>query len=310
MDNIAIVIHGGAGPDSEFIKKNKKEYEEGLTRALDKAYEILKNKGKAIDAVEAAVNTLEDNPLFNSGRGSAINAKGEIEMDASIMNGQDLNSGAVAIVRNVKNPVSLAKAVMANTNYIFLGSEGALNFAKKINVDLEPASYFVTEHQFDEYAKKRAESYDSNREIVLEQINERFHGTVGAVAVDHEGNVAAATSTGGSPYCKEGRISDSCMIGIGTYANNATCAISTTGDGEYLIRGVIAHTVSSVMKYKKLDVQEACREVLFEGNKEVKGDIGIIAIDSKGTIAIEFNSERMHRGWKTNKGTEVKIYKE
>ncbi|MCW3104179.1 MAG: asparaginase [Bacteroidetes bacterium] len=310
MEKIGIVIHGGAGPDSEFIKKHKQEYEEGLRKALDKGYEVLKNKGKAIDAVEAAVNELENNPIFNAGRGSAINAKGEVEMCASIMNGQNLNSGAVAIVKNVRNPVSLAKAVMLNTSHIYLGGEGALNYAKSINIELEPESYFVTEHQYDAYAKKRKEAYASNRHIAMEQIHERSHGTVGAVALDHEGNIAAATSTGGTEFCKEGRIGDSSMIGVGSYADNSTCAVSTTGDGEYLIRGVIAHSVSNVMKYTKADVQEAARKVIFEENKDAEGDMGVIAIDRDCNIAIEFNSARMHRGWKTPKGTGVGIYKD
>lgn len=311
MSKIAIAIHGGAGPDSEFIKKNKEGYEQGLRKALEAGFNVLANKGKAIDAVEAAVNAMENNPLFNAGRGSAINAKGEVEMCASVMDGDSLKCGAVAIIRNVKNPVSLAKAIMKNSEHIYLGGEGALDYAQKINIALEPESYFITEHQFEEYDKKRKEKYDSNRSIATEQIRERSHGTVGAVALDSEGNVAAATSTGGTEYKKEGRIGDSSMIGVGCFADNNTCAISTTGDGEYLIRGVIAHSVSSVMKYKELSLQEACYEILFRENKDTDGDMGMVAVDVEGNICMTFNSERMHRGSMTSPDDiTIKIYKE
>ena len=311
MKKIAIVVHGGAGPDSAFIKAHVKDYKKGLEKALNAAYDILKNEGTAADAVEAAINAMEDNPFFNAGRGAAINAKGEIELCASIMEGKDKKAGAIAIVKNIKNPVSLAKAVMLNTNYIYLGGEGALNFAKKTDVALEPDSYFVTEHQFDEYSKKRKEAFDGNRDIALEQINQRFHGTVGAVALDCAGNIAAATSTGGTAYCKEGRIGDSSMIGVGSFADNATCAISSTGDGEYLIKSMVVHSISCIMKYKHKSLKAACREVIHVENKDSGGDMGVIAIDANGNIAIEFNTERMHRGWKTGEAkATVKIYKD
>lgn len=308
-NKLAIVVHGGAGPDSDFIKSHKKEYEEGLKKAVDAGFEVLKNHGSAVDAVEAAVNELENNPIFNAGRGSALNAKGEVEMCASIMNGRNLNSGAVAIVKNVKNPISLAKAIMQNTDYIYLGSEGALDYARSINIALEPESYFVTEHQFDEYKKKRRDAFDSNRDVASEQIKERGHGTVGAVAVDFQGNVAAATSTGGTAYCKEGRIGDSSMIGVGSYADNKTCAVSSTGDGEYLIRAVICHSISSMMKYKKASLKDAMNEIIHKDNKEVMGDLGVIGVDAKGNVFVSYNSERMHHGWRTSGSkTNVKVY--
>jgi beta-aspartyl-peptidase (threonine type) len=311
MKKIAIVIHGGAGPDSLFIKEHKEAYEKGLEEALEAGYKILEEEGTATEAVEAAVCALENNPLFNSGRGSAINAKGEVEMCASVMDGETLNSGAVAIVKNVRNPVMLAKSVMQNTKYIYLGGEGALDYAKRTSLELEPESYFVTEHQYDEYEKKRKEANSSNRDIAEEQINNRMHGTVGAVALDMKGNLAAATSTGGTAYCKEGRIGDSSMIGVGTYASNETCAVSGTGDGEYLIRGVVSHSVSEYMRLANKSVKEACRQVVQSDNKNIDGDMGVIALDRKGNIAIEFNCERMHRGWKTGKQKAVvKIYKD
>jgi L-asparaginase / beta-aspartyl-peptidase len=311
MKKIAIVIHGGAGPDSNYIRSHIRDYEKGLEEALDKAYEILKDNGKATDAVEKAVNMLENNPFFNAGRGSALNSIAEVEMCASIMDGKNRKMGAIAIVKNVKNPVSLAKAVMLNTNYVYLGAQGALNFAKKTNVELEPDSYFITEYQFDEYEVKRKESYDDNREAALDQIEKRFHGTVGAVALDHEGNIAAATSTGGTPYCKEGRIGDSSMIGVGTFADNNVCAVSTTGDGEVLIKNIIAHEVASLVRYAGKSLKAACKEVVHNQNDPSGGDIGVIAIDPRGNIAVDFNSERMHRGWKTGEGKAVvKIYKD
>jgi beta-aspartyl-peptidase (threonine type) len=311
MKKIAIIVHGGAGPDSPFIRTHIKGYREGLKNSVEAAYLILRENGKAVDAVEAAIKVLENNTLFNAGRGSAINAKGEIEMDACIMDGASKKSGAVSIIKNVKNPISVAKAVMLNTNYKYLGAHGALDFAKKINMELEPDSYFIAEHQFDEYTKIKMEAFDSNGELAEEEINQRMHGTVGAVALDQEGNIAAGTSTGGAPYCKEGRISDSSMIGIGTYANNQTCAVSCTGDGEYLMEGVIAHSISSVMAYKNRGVAAACKEVIKIENKGVQGDMGVIAIDSKGNIAIEFNCDRMHRAWKKgNEKTVTKIYKD
>lgn len=304
-------MHGGAGEDSRYIQEKQEEYKRGLQEAVDAGYEVLEKGGSAVDAVEAAVRSLEDNPLFNAGRGSAINAKAEVEMCASIMDGSTSKCGAVAIVQNVKNPVSLAKSVMLNTDHVYLGSHGALDYAQKINIALEPDAYFVTEHQYDAYAKERDKEFQSTAGTAKEQIKKRKHGTVGAVAVDENGNIAAATSTGGTENSKEGRIGDSSMIGVGCYANNRTCAISTTGDGEYLIVNVIAHSICAAMSYKELGVQEAADYIIIERNKDAKGDMGAIAVDREGNIAMTFNSERMHRGWRTSDGEEgVAIYRE
>jgi beta-aspartyl-peptidase (threonine type) len=322
MENFAIVVHAGAGADSEFIKKHKKQMEKGLADAAEAGYAILKEKGHAKDAVEAAVRALEDNPLFNAGRGAAINNKGQVELCASIMDGETLNAGAVAIVQNVKNPVSLARAIMDNTKHIYLGSAGAIEAAMEFDLQLEPDSYFVTEHQYEAYAKERKQSFQSvykaamndlnhklPASVPLTETNNRMHGTVGAVAVDQKGNVAAATSTGGTPNAMHGRIGDSSMVGVGSYANNETCAVSGTGDGEYLIRGCICNTISNYMKFTGASLEKACRYVVHAENKGVKGDIGIIAVSPKGEIAIEFNSERLLRAWK-KKGqkTVAKIY--
>jgi beta-aspartyl-peptidase (threonine type) len=310
MDKFAIIVHGGAGPDSNFIRDNQKKILEGLEEAIEKGYEILKNHGKATEAVEAAVNALEDNPLFNAGRGSALTAKAEVEMCASIMDGRTLNSGAVAIIKNVKNPVSLARSVMANTKYIYLGDAGAMEYAKKINIHLRPDSYFITPHQYDEYEKLRKEEAEHIRDIALEDIAQKMHGTVGAVALDMDGNLAAATSTGGTANAKPGRIGDSSMIGVGTYADNKTCAASGTGDGEYLIRGVITHSISQHMTYRRSTVTEAAKEVVHSDNKDIKGHIGVIGVDRDANIALEFNCDRMLRAWKKgNHATVSKIYR-
>jgi L-asparaginase / beta-aspartyl-peptidase len=307
-----IVVHGGAGQDSDRIREKSKEYRKGIEEAVNAGYKVLEEGGSSIDAVEAAVNSLEDNPLFNAGRGAAINARGEVEMDASIMSGKELNSGAVAALKNVKNPISLAKAIMINTNYICLAGPGALDYAKKISISLEPDAYFITEHQYDVYMKKRKEEFLNTRDIALEQIRERMHGTVGAVALDKEGNLAAATSSGGTENAKEGRVGDSAMIGIGTYANNLTCAISCTGDGEYIVRGAIAYAISSYMFYKGGKPRDAVKYVLHDVNASVKGDIGVIVIDKDGNIYVDQNCPRMHRGWRSSDDDkiEVKIYRD
>ncbi|HEX8517947.1 MAG TPA: isoaspartyl peptidase/L-asparaginase [Bacteroidia bacterium] len=304
-----LVVHGGAGEDSDYIRKHKKEYEEGIEKALEAGYGVLEDNGSAVDAVEAAVKALEDNPFFNAGRGSALNAKGEVEMCASIMDGKDLDSGAVAIVQYVKNPVSLSKAIMMNTNYRFLGAEGALDFARKIDIKLEPHSYFITEYQYDAFAKKRAEEFHDADNIALEAIKKKYHGTVGAVALDMKGNLAAATSTGGTPNCKVGRIGDSSMIGTGCYANNKVCGLSATGDGEFIIKAVLTNSIRCAMQYKGMPLSDAAQFIVFEENKEVKGDIGVIGLDPAGNVAMVFNSERMPRGYKIHgKKPFIKIY--
>jgi beta-aspartyl-peptidase (threonine type) len=302
MSKIAIVVHGGAGPDSEFIQKNSDAYKKGIKEAVDAGYSILEEGGSALDAVEAAVNYLENNPLFNAGRGSALNEKAEVEMEASIMNGKDLKSGAVSMVKLVKNPVTLARAVMEKTSHIYLGDKGALEFAQKVGLKVMPEAYFITDHAFEQYTAAVQEATNTMEEAGDYQAKRKTHGTVGAVALDRDGNIAAATSTGGTENKVPGRIGDSSMIGVGSYANNKTCAISGTGDGEELIRNVVAFHVSSLIQYKGLPLKEACHYLFHNELKDAEGDIGIIAIDPSGTLAMEFNSERMHRGWRTSDG--------
>jgi beta-aspartyl-peptidase (threonine type) len=303
MQKIAIAVHGGAGPDSDYIKQNKKEYEEGLRTALTAAYKILEQGGSSLDAVEEAVRHLEDNELFNAGRGSALNNKGEVEMDAAIMDGKDIKAGAISMVRNVKNPVTLARFVMEHTNHVMLSGNGALEFAKGEDIVLEADAYFITSHQYDLFMEER------DTKSLQELLRQRIHGTVGAVAVDKNGNVAAATSTGGLTNSLDGRIGDSCIIGAGCYANNNSCAVSGTGDGEFLINGVIAHSIAAAVEYAQYNLQEACDLVVKEKNKIVSGDLGVISVNAKGDIGISFNSRRMHRAWiSTNTPLQVAIY--
>ncbi len=303
MKKIAIAIHGGAGPDSDYIKQNKTDYENGLKHALEAGYKTLEKGGSAVDAVEVAVKCLEDNYLFNAGRGSALNNKGEVEMDASIMEGKHLQAGAVSMVRNVKNPVALARYIMEHTNHVLVSGHGALELAKNKNIELEADAYFITTHQYDLFIE------EGDKKSMDKLLKQRVHGTVGAVAVDKHGNVAAATSTGGTTNSLDGRIGDSCLIGAGCYANNNTCAVSGTGDGELLINNVIAHSISAAVEYTDYTLQQACDYITKEKNKNINGDVGVVSVNAEGNIGISFNSERMHRAlMSSDTGLQVAIY--
>ncbi len=258
---------------------------------MEVGIKVLRDGGTALTAVEHSISSLEDHPLFNSGRGSALNNRGEIQMDASIMCGRRRASGAVSMVRNVRNPISLARYVMENTSHVFLSAEGALEFAKSENVALEPESYFVTDHQVDAFIHAR------DHEKLQDILRKRIHGTVGAAARDANGNLAAGTSTGGTENCLSGRIGDSSVIGAGCYAQNGVCAISGTGDGEILINRTIASSVAAAVDLLGMDIQRACDFVIAERNADIKGDIGVIAAGADGNIGMAFNSERMHRAW-------------
>lgn len=309
MNKFSIVLHGGAGPDSDFIKEHQDQYKKALQAAADAGYRVLEAGGHAVDAVEAAVNYMENDALFNCGRGSALNEKGEVEMGASIMNGETLKSGAAAIVKNVKNPVSLARAVMEKSKHIFLGDMGALEFAKKVELPLMPDAYFITDHAWEQYASAAEEEATEPEQEGDKAVKKKTHGTVGAVALDKKGNIAAGTSTGGTENKVPGRIADSAMVGVGTYANNKTCAISTTGDGEYHIVHVSAFHISALMEYKGFSLKQACHHFLHEKLKDVEGDMGLIAIDTEGNFSLEFNCDRMHRAWRTSDGASgVGIY--
>lgn len=302
MDKIAIAIHGGAGHDSLFIQENQQDYEKELKIAILEGYAFLKAGGNALDAVIAAVKVLENHPLFNAGRGSALNIQGNVEMDAAIMDGKELKAGAVALVNNVKNPIELAFAVMTKTNHVFLAGKDADIFATEMGLITKEPSYFITDYQQEELAKLEKQGH----EILLKKRNK---GTVGAVALDVDGNIAAATSTGGIAGKLPGRIGDSCIIGAGCYADNNTCAVSGTGDGEFLITGVIAHSIAMAVELKGLSLQEACDYIIQEKNKNIPADLGVISVNAQGEIGISFNSERMHRAWIDGSGVlKCRIY--
>ncbi|WP_028388303.1 isoaspartyl peptidase/L-asparaginase family protein [Legionella fairfieldensis] len=290
MKKIAIAVHGGASEKFAFLEKHWQENEKGLAVAAQRGYSVLEKGGSAVDAVEASVKLLEDNPFFNAGKGSALNSQGEVEMDASIMDGRDLKAGAVSMVRNVKNPIALARIIMNKTRHVLLSGYGALEIAKNEGLRLEPDSYFITEYQYEAY--EQLNKHETTQDI----LGKKMLGTVGAVALDKQGNLAAGTSTGGTSNCLPGRIGDSCVIGAGCYANNQLCAVSGTGEGEYLITGVIANTIALVMELKNISLQEACDYVIHQRNS-TRGEMGVIALDSKGNVGISYNTAIMKRAW-------------
>lgn len=309
MQPYTIVIHGGAGTLVKGLMTPQLEtqYKTKLKEAIDSGYEVLKNSGSALDAVEASVTTLENSPLFNAGKGSVFSNAGTHEMDAAIMEGKNLEAGAVSLITGIKNPISLARDVMEKSDHVFLAGEGAMKFAGSLNYILEEPSYFYDEVRYKQWQGIK----DSNTFQLDHSVKKdgKF-GTVGAVALDIHGNIAAATSTGGMTNKKWGRVGDSPMIGAGTYANNKTCAVSCTGSGEYFIRGVVAYDVSCLMEYKQLSLQDAANEVIHNRVKAIKGDGGLIAVDAQGNIALPFNTEGMYRGYKKWNGEEdILIYK-
>jgi beta-aspartyl-peptidase (threonine type) len=314
MQKVTMVIHGGAGTITreEMDPELEVAYLQGLQNALDAGYAVLQEGGSALNAVKAAAVILEDNLLFNAGRGSVFTKKGLQEMDAAIMDGETLEAGAVAGVRNVRNPIELATEVLRNSNHVFLSGKGANDFAIKQGVKLEPDEYFFSQFRYDQWkAVRDSDNYTLDHTLHdINELKEKKFGTVGAVACDKDGNIAAATSTGGMTNKKYGRIGDSPLIGSGTYANNQTCAISCTGHGEVFIKAVAAYDVSALMEYKGLSLVEACEEVVLNKLVRMEGEGGLIAVDNKGNYALTMNSAGMYRGVKSSDGTnEVAIYK-
>ncbi len=314
MQKVTIVIHGGAGTidRAAMSAELEKAYLQALQEALDAGYAVLDEGGSAINAVKAATVLLEDNLLFNAGRGSVFTKKGLQEMDAAIMDGQTLKAGAVAGVRNVRNPIELAMEVLRHSNHVFLSGKGANDFAIKQGVKLEPDEYFFSQFRYDQWKEVRdSDNYTlDHTPHNIDELKDKKFGTVGAVACDLNGNIAAATSTGGMTNKKYGRIGDSPVIGCGTYANNSTCAISCTGHGEIFIRAVAAYDVSALMEYKGLTITEASNEVVLNKLVKMEGEGGLIGVDNKGNFALAFNSAGMYRGVKSSDGTlEAAIYK-
>ncbi len=313
MNTYAIAIHGGAGTilKSSMTPDKESAYNSGLQDAIEAGESILKGGGSSFDAVESAIIQLENNPLFNAGKGAVFTHNGLHEMDASIMNGQDLTAGAVAGVQHIKNPISLARGVMEKSEHVFLTGNGAIEFAKKINAQFEDDDYFFVQLRYDQLQlAKQSNSMILDHTENLEENGEKKFGTVGCVALDQKGNLAAGTSTGGMTNKKFGRVGDSALIGSGTYANNNTCAISCTGHGELFIRSVVAYDISCLMEYKNLSLQEACDVVVMNKLVKIGGEGGLIALDSKGNIALPFNSDGMYRASKKqNENLFIGIYK-
>jgi len=298
-NNFGIVIHGGAGT---ILKKNMSDsleaaYEEKLEEAIRTGHEILANGGTAMEAVTKTINVMEDSPLFNAGKGAVFTHEETNELDASVMDGATLNAGAVAGVTRVKNPIDLALSVMNDSPHVMLSGTGAETFAEENGFELVDPSYFYTENRFQSLQRVKGQE---SKKVAITSFEDAFikdskFGTVGCAALDKNGNLAAGTSTGGMTNKRWNRIGDAPIIGAGTYANNATCAVSSTGWGEYFIRAMVAHDISAMMEYKGSSLEEAAQEVIQEKVPKLGGDGGIIAIDKDGNVSMEFNTAGMYR---------------
>jgi len=288
----AIVLHGGAGNmNFENLPEARQTiYNQALDSALQVGLDILSENGESIDAVEAVIRYLEDNPLFNAGRGAVFTSEGKNELDASIMNGKDQNAGALAGVTNIKNPISAARAVMEKSKHVMLAGKGASSFAAEVGLEMVDPSYFYTEERF---------------QSLQRALESEKYGTVGCVALDINGNLCAGTSTGGMTNKKYGRIGDAPVIGAGTYANNQTCGVSATGHGEFFIRWSVAHDISALMEYKGMTVEEAAQEVIEKKLVEAGGDGGVICLDNKGRVAMVTNTSGMFRAYGNSAGNRV-----
>jgi beta-aspartyl-peptidase (threonine type) len=303
---ISIAIHGGAGVISRatMTEENERAYRADLERALDAGYAVLEAGGTSLDATVAAVRILEDSPLFNAGHGSVFSHAGINELDAAIMDGATRKAGAVAGVRHIRNPIELARMVMERTTHVLLTGEGAEEFALEQGVTLVPGSYFYTERRW-----KQLEEAQRDDKIASADEDIGYFGTVGAVARDRQGNLAAATSTGGMTNKRWGRIGDSPIIGAGTYADNASCAVSATGSGEYFMRAVVAHEICARVRIGGMRAADAARDVVHKTLKEIGGDGGVIVVDRDGELSMEFNTEGMFRAARDSRGRrEIAIY--
>lgn len=315
MNKVALAVHGGAGTilKSIMTAELEREYRTGLENALRTGWEILQSGGNALNTVEAAVVELENFPLFNAGRGSVFTHEGKNEMDAAIMDGKNLKAGAVAFVKNIKNPIRLARLVMEKTGHVLLAGEGANEFAREMNIEFEPDDYFFTDLRYEQLLNAIEENVvtlDHSSNPKAQIANRKSLGTVGAVACDKDGNVAAATSTGGLTNKKFGRVGDTPIIGAGNYADNKTCAVSCTGHGEYFMLGVTAYDLAARMKYKGASLEQAGRETI-EYLTEIGGKGGLIAVDRTGNVVLPFNCEGMYRGSVLENGElQIEIYRD
>ncbi len=308
--NFGIVIHGGAGTilQKNMTKEMDLRYRIKLEEIVKLGYSILKNGGTSQEAVEKTINEMENSPLFNAGKGAVLNSKAQIELDASFMNGKTLNAGAVAGVNTIKNPISAAIKVMENSPHVMLFGDGAEEFALSEGLDIVDPDYFFTKERLQDL--KRVKSAEKKTALFLDNdLKNLKYGTVGCVALDKNGNLAAGTSTGGMTNKKWNRIGDAPIIGAGTYANNKTCAISATGWGEFFIRNVVAYDISALMEYKGLNIKEASDIVINQKVAKLGGDGGVIGIDKDGNIAMEMNTNGMYRAYMNSRGDLIiKIY--
>ena len=331
-DKITLVIHGGAGTitRANMTPEKEKAYRQALDTALQNGYTVLKKGGTSLKAVEAAIMVLENSPLFNAGKGAVFTNEGKNELDDAVMDGKNLTAGAIAGVTTIKNPIQAAIAVMEKSPHVLMVGKGAEQFAKEKGIQIVEPDYFYTETRYKALQEAKKEEKieldhsEKNRKQVQEKPKTGFlnkedliftegkkYGTVGCVALDKFGNLAAGTSTGGMTNKKYGRVGDAPIIGAGTYANNATCAVSATGHGEFFIRSVVAYDISALMEYKGLSVKDAADEVVMKKLVERGGEGGVIALDKNGNIAMPFNSEGMYRGYiKSDGSTKIMIYKD
>jgi beta-aspartyl-peptidase (threonine type) len=315
MTNFAIAIHGGAGTilRMELTPEKEKAFRDGLTDSLRAGYDILRTGGRALDAVQAAVVSMEENPLFNAGKGAVFTHDGVNEQDACIMDGATKNVGAVAGVRRIKNPILLARLVFDKSEHILFCGDGAEKFAVDHGMTLiDDPKYFWTEHRWKQLQKAlEREKRDSKANARLDHSDDREKtGTVGAVALDQHGQLAAATSTGGMTNKRDGRVGDTPIVGAGTYADSRTCAVSATGVGEFVMRNVLAYDIAAMMEYKGMTLCDAAEVAVMDKLKALGGSGGIVAIDARGNIAMPFNSEGMYRGFMLADGTiETAIFK-
>ncbi|MBK7994343.1 MAG: isoaspartyl peptidase/L-asparaginase [Blastocatellia bacterium] len=293
-----LAIHGGAGVilRENLSAEDEKAYHEKLSEALQAGHQVLKNGGKSLDAVETAIKILEDSPLFNAGKGAVFTSEGTIELDAAIMDGASLAAGSVAGTKHIKNPISLARMVMEKSPHVMMVGNGAEKFAQKQGMTLVDQKYFFTKRRFEQLQKEKAKESKKTSFLKTQLHDENKFGTVGAVALDKTGNLAAGTSTGGTTNKKFGRVGDAPIIGAGTYANNQTCAVSATGHGEYFIRAVVAYDISALMQYQKLSLKDASDKVVMDKLVKFGGAGGVICIDKDGNIAMPFNTPGMYRG--------------
>lgn len=308
-----MVVHGGAGTITRagMTPELEKQYREKLEEALRTGHAILAKGGSSLDAVEATIRILEDSPLFNAGKGAVFTHEGRNELDASIMDGRTRKAGAVAGVTIIRNPISAARAVMEKSKHVMMAGRGAELFATKVGLEIVDPSYFWTERRWKSLQRELLEEQGQKPQSALEPLDEKKFGTVGAVAVDQNGNLAAATSTGGMTNKMFGRIGDSPVIGAGTYADNTSCAVSATGDGEYFIRLSVARDIAAQVEYRGLTVEQAGHEVIQRKLTALGGTGGVIILDAKGNFAMPFNTEGMYRGWIGADGVpQVRIYKD